>query len=404
MARTFFRAFPLLASLTLSACAGRPAASSPPYLARGDELDSRCRSFTAELAAAYSRLKARVTAEAPASLPKLDPEPPKPAESGYQLLGKLVRYDIAAHRHALNAETTIGRYSWPVTIKILDDLRVRLTALEDGIAKQPDPRPLIDDYRRLADGKANLEENIRYNRNWQLQIATNRARYDLMNKYAAAAMERKDVLAQLKNKEDPTLRARERELLGSVKRGALRATAKPDYVRVSWSQARVRLRVKVYTDIEDGEFRRRIVPAIEKFWRIPGEYEVKVDLHYISPQRLYAPLPPPSRGSAISLKSHVARFPRDGAVITNGTPVTYAESGESGRPFVVIGASGTSEIVLAHEFGHLLGLSDAYLRGYRDLGPDGFEVVEVIVDHSDLMCAPGEGMVQKHHFERVLGK
>jgi hypothetical protein len=388
----------------LTACAGRPA-SPQPYLARGDEVDGRCKSFTAELAAAYSRLKARITAEAPASLPKLDPEPPKPAESGYQIIGKIERYDIPAHRHVLKPpETTIGRYSWLVTNRILDDLQARLAALEAGIAKQPFQMSLVDDYRRLVDGKANLEENIRYNRNWQLQIATNRARYDLMNKYAAAAMERKDVLAQLKNKEDPTLRARERALLGTVKRGALRATPKPDYVRVSWSGGLARLRVRVYTDIADGELRRRIVPAIEKFWRIPGEYEVKVDLHYVSPQKLYAPAAPPAKGAAINLKSHVARFPRDGAVITSGALLTYAEIGDSGRPFVVIGASGTSEIVLAHEFGHLLGLSDAYLRGYRDLGPDGFEVFEVIVDHSDIMCAPGEGMVQKHHFERVLGK
>jgi hypothetical protein len=45
--------------------------------------------------------------------------------------------------------------------------------------------------------------------------------------------------------------------------------------------------------------------------------------------------------------------------------------------------------VLAHEFGHVLGLRDAYFRGYRDLGADGYQVMEVVADPDDIMGAPG---------------
>ena len=48
-----------------------------------------------------------------------------------------------------------------------------------------------------------------------------------------------------------------------------------------------------------------------------------------------------------------------------------------------------SRVCSAHEFGHILGFKDAYFRGYRDLGADGFEVMEVVADVDDIMGASG---------------
>ena len=58
--------------------------------------------------------------------------------------------------------------------------------------------------------------------------------------------------------------------------------------------------------------------------------------------------------------------------------------------------------MLAHEFGHILGFRDRYIRGYRDLGKDGFEVLETIADPRDIMGVPATGAVLAAHFHTLI--
>ena len=58
--------------------------------------------------------------------------------------------------------------------------------------------------------------------------------------------------------------------------------------------------------------------------------------------------------------------------------------------------------IAAHEFGHILGFVDGYFRGYRDRGPEGFEVLEAVTDPDDIMSGPGEGRVGARHFRKLL--
>jgi hypothetical protein len=58
--------------------------------------------------------------------------------------------------------------------------------------------------------------------------------------------------------------------------------------------------------------------------------------------------------------------------------------------------------VLAHEFGHVLGFRDRYIRGYRDLEKDGFEVLEAIADARDIMGAHATGSVLPAHFDNLI--
>ncbi|HYY25615.1 MAG TPA: hypothetical protein VE689_09005, partial [Candidatus Udaeobacter sp.] len=51
---------------------------------------------------------------------------------------------------------------------------------------------------------------------------------------------------------------------------------------------------------------------------------------------------------------------------------------------------------------HILGFKDAYFRGYKDLGKDGFQVMEVVADPDDIMGAAGTGAVLRSHFEKLL--
>ena len=70
--------------------------------------------------------------------------------------------------------------------------------------------------------------------------------------------------------------------------------------------------------------------------------------------------------------------------------------------YVALGPGELSERTLAHEFGHLLGFGDGYIRGYRDLGEEGFEILELTTGFDDIMSAPREGGVQVRHFELLV--
>lgn len=85
-------------------------------------------------------------------------------------------------------------------------------------------------------------------------------------------------------------------------------------------------------------------------------------------------------------------------MLTTGAISTHV----TGRA-IVLGPHDITPHVFAHEFGHILGFLDVYFRGYRDLGADGYLVMEVVADPDDIMGAPGSGPVRRRHFERLLG-
>ena len=49
-----------------------------------------------------------------------------------------------------------------------------------------------------------------------------------------------------------------------------------------------------------------------------------------------------------------------------------------------------------------MGFRDAYVRGYEDLGKDGFQVLEVGTDSADIMADPVAGSVPIKYFEMLL--
>ena len=137
------------------------------------------------------------------------------------------------------------------------------------------------------------------------------------------------------------------------------------------------------------------VAAVETHWRAQvgqEKYRVRVAVTTITPDAA------PAIGEKIDLAAHARRFPEDGALLTTGA----ASLQLTGNRALVLGPHDVSPRTLAHEFGHLLGFPDAYLRGYRDLGADGFEVLELVPDQTDIMSSIGSGSVLASHFQGLI--
>ena len=202
-------------------------------------------------------------------------------------------------------------------------------------------------------------------------------------------------------KTEPESALREREKLSA--RGVSESIDTfnlPSFVRVSREGNLWVIRVSFYTDIDDHHFVDAVKEKIENIWRLRGadtEFRVELAIANIPSSELYSGRRPPSRGDQIDLATHLGRFRQDGAVLTTGALTTHFYRGA-----IVLGSEDITPSTLAHEFGHVLGFSDAYIRGYKDLGKNGFQVMEVVADPEDIMGAPDGGAVLRHHFDRIL--
>jgi hypothetical protein len=107
---------------------------------------------------------------------------------------------------------------------------------------------------------------------------------------------------------------------------------------------------------------------------------------------------PPAAGEKIDLGAHAKRFPENAAALTTGA----ASLQITGSRTLVLGPHDLSPRTMAHEFGHLLGFPDQYLRGYRDLGADGFQVLELVADQADIMSSISTGSVVAAHFQGLI--
>jgi hypothetical protein len=372
-------------------------------VATGDRVEQAHRAYAATLAAYFADLRATVLRETPALVTVLEPPPIEPVVYGYQLLPDITA-DPAAPVGGRSLSASSRRYSWPITAGYISGEETKIAraraaleaALRDGVeARHATLERLVAEYRELRSNQSTVDQYVQYNRLWQRAILEDRRQFDAMTELYTAVVEREKQRASGKPEEtgsgpDPAIQM----LQPSPRLPAfVRVTKEPGGGRV--------LKVPVYTDIESSLFLSRAEEAIERFWQARDHersYAVDVDFRHVAPSRLYRSVGEPRRGEHIDIDAHADRFPKAGAVLTTGAHTTYASVGR----FVALGTAPLPERVLAHEFGHLLGFRDTYFRGYRDLGPEGFEIVEFVPDFEDIMSAPRDGRVQPFHFERLL--
>jgi hypothetical protein len=390
---------PFIVLSAVVALAQAPAAD-PAYVVRGRQTEVVQRAFTARLERFHTALADTLRRAAPDLLPRLDP-PPAPAVTGYQLLPRIVPEAPTPPRS--KPQATSFYWGWSDTLyaretRRLEQLEADLAGVAAPTAQTTLPalEALIAGYRSVAGARRSIDADVGYNWLWQREIANDRARFDAATQLIDAA------LAPAARDAPPSA-----ELL------AASAPGPPlPFVRVESPSPHVHVvTVPMYTDIADDAFVKRFTAAAEGHWTLDAgdyRYRVRLDIARVSPERLYCGVPagrprpgtcaPPAKGDRIDLDTHIARFPPGRAVLTTGATALHAR----GRRAIALTPFDVTPRALAHELGHVLGFPDAYLRGYRDLGDDGFRVIELVPDLSNIMAAPGFGSVLERHFQQLI--
>jgi hypothetical protein len=360
--------------------------------------------YSKRLEAYYALLADALKANAPDLLSML--KFPNPSRHGYGILPKITA-------GALTAEQRPGAgpalYSWPWTTKLIDSELKEITRAEADLhqAGALNVRVRRDTYESLARGygeirerQQNIDAHIEYNRFWQTAIASDRSAYDRETVLYDKAVERQTIAHASMVLNDGALRAREKLLLRDIHETLDRVSA-PRFVRVERrTPALWIVHVPFYTDIGDHAFVQSVKQSIENIWRLRDggdEFRVELTISHIPEVQLYNGRQPPAKGDSIALEQHLALFPHHAAILTTGATTTHV-SGNA----IILGPHDMTPRVLAHEFGHILGFRDTYVRGYKDLGENGFEVMEMVVDPTDIMGAPDTGRVWRSHFIRIL--
>jgi hypothetical protein len=387
-----------VAAVHVGQSGAQPPAGDPPYVVRGKQTEGLQRAFDARLEGLRDALAEAARREAPDLISRLD-ETRRPGVAGYQRLPRLV--PDAPPRPPEKPQVRSFSWAWSDTLytrqsdaagRIEGALKAfpsRLTA-----ARRAALEALIAEYGRVADAIHAIDADVGYNWFWQREIATNRRRFDAATRLIDAAVAAIEQGAPLPE----------------AIRSAMTPAARPPFVHVTTpAPGTYVVTVAITTDIADRGFIERFRAAVESHWNVSDDnarYAVRLDVATVTPEALYcgaatsaAPAcAPPAPGAQIDVEAHAARFPRDRAVLTTGASTLHVRRGRA----LALTPFDVTPRALAHEVGHLLGFPDAYLRGYRDLGPEGFRVLELIPDMTDIMAAPGVGAVDARHFRQLI--
>lgn len=373
---------------------GSDALSHPPWRAKLNRIAAGRDVLSARLAEVHGKLRALVRAEKPELLARLEKEAPKTAATGYGFLPLIVadepditdtapierRFSIAelgdwvAREHGLVAE-------------LASRLEYRLSPLERD----------VEFYNKRAENFRNLDAHVGYHSFWQEQAP----------KWPLFWTWKKELLAsyrtwraQAKNDEDG---GRSSEARQKIQKEMLRITASPALCIERDPSGGQILPVRVATDVTDEAFLAAFAEGVERFWN--GSQAMKdAHLRFVltwdrkSPESLY-PKGAPRKGERIDTAKHARQFGSAPSVLTTGGDSTHARLG-----LIVLGTARITRRALAHEFSHLLGLDDAYIRAY-DGSPedqDGVVFFEVTPFPESLLASPGRGRVTTGMVETLL--
>jgi len=382
------------------------AASESAYIVRGNQVEAHQHELKERLDRFYTSLSEQLQHEDPGLLAMLGPllttlKPPPPLAYGYQVLPRIIEDGPPGSV----TKPHVATYSWPWSETLISREMMTLDRLQSDLAtasknpadgKRAAYEAIIAEYKKAVDRRRLIDADINYNWLWQRQIANDRPLFDRLTARLNVVVNQLGRSLPEKEPEESTI-----------------GPNPPDFVRVDQSTSRARIViVPFYTDILDTTFVESFRRAIETHWHVyvdGNEYRVVLKITTIPPELLYCGTVdnrekrtpecfPPAQGAHINLEAHVAKFPADGAVLTTGAASLQLVADRA----IELGPHDVAPRALAHEFGHVLGFPDVYLRGYKDLGVDGFEVMEFVPDYADIMMSPGAGSVLPRHFKALI--
>lgn len=267
--------------------------------------------------------------------------------------------------------------------------QARTDALPGQIPDQADLEVLVEEFESLLAAYRNIEDHLSYHDQWQNSVRKYPLFFQQRNRLLPMAQELSDLV---KTGEYP-------ERVLELRREIVQIVAPFKPAEGITLQTRISgqglLTVKLCTDIEDQGFLEVFHSSVDKVYSqsaMDSETLFSVELVWqlIAPEELYGGSPP-ARGARINEAEHRDLFAGCPLVLTTGGNDTHALVGDQ----VVLGTRPINARVLAHEFGHLLGFGDSYLRAYEGEpgNPYGVVLIEWTGLTDDLMGRPGEGQV-----------
>jgi len=323
-------------------------------------------------------------------------DPPRPRPHGWGILPEIVEDQPVA-----DVETRSTVYSLEtLSTSFTGDFRdAAVLAAQVASPDAPSLESEVDEFVRLRERMQNLEDHLDYHAKWQVEVVAYRAWFGEHNRIIEKVREMRDLERRGAPAEQiAALRAEILDRLAPFRpTEGLRFERRGDDTRV--------LKLVVSTDIDDAAFLETVRRAVESTYneapaaRARG-VALEVEWKRIPVDELYPGGTPPAYGDVIDVDDHAGRFPAGDLVLTTGATSTHAWTGRS----VLLGPGALEPRTLAHEFGHLLGFDDAYLRGF-DGDPDGrfgATLVEWVGLQQDLMGSPARGPVTAEMIDRLI--
>jgi len=320
-------------------------------------------------------------------------DPPKRRATGYGLLPEILD---DAPRTAMIPVETLYSLKWLETR--LDKEFREIGFLQELLSKEAEPGYLVtlfnDTWKRLQ----SLENHLGYHAKWQ----------EAVTQYPAYFSEKNDLIVLARAMKLLIDNSGPPKLIADLRQHLLQKIApfKPTRgLQLSYGDdGEMTLPVTVCTDIENKRFRSAFEAGVQEVITQSSaaqkhRFSIALKWRIIRPEVLYGGNAP-SRGAAINVGAHYALFADCPLVITTGASSLNARVGER----IFLSTEPVSRRTLAHEFGHLIGFEDAYLRGYdgNPGDPYGVTIVEWSGLSSGLMGDSDGGQVSSEMIETLV--